>query len=269
MGGGAGAFLLSKTKAHHMPKDLEYRVVDAQAAADGPGFDGYAATWWTVDTYGTAWRKGAFKKSIEQRGSRIPVLAHHDPNRPIGRLTHVEEDAKGLKFSASIVEGVRDGDEMMALLRADVPLGMSFGFRTIKERPPTEKEWEKLTFASDTDQFQTDEGRAYVRIKDETALWELSPVTFPANDLTSFTDVRAAVVADHLTTLIEEIRTGAVDERTAGLIDELVAAWGARTESELREQPPLLPDRARRDRDIAIAVLQAQYGPLLGETYAR
>jgi HK97 family phage prohead protease len=248
-------------------KALEYRVVDATAASDGPGFDGYAATWWAIDTYGTAWKPGAFKKSIAERGARIPVLAHHDPNQPIGRLTSVEEDRKGLKFSASIVEGVRAGDEIMALLRADVPLGMSFGFRTIKERPPTEKEWERLTFANDTDQYQTDEGRAYVRIKEETALWEVSPVTFPANDMTSFTDVRAAVEADHITTLIQEIRAGTVTERTTGLIEDLIAAWNERAEPEAT---PLTPDRARRDRDIAIAVaqIQGQYGYLLGETHA-
>ena len=93
-------------------------------------------------------------------------------------------------------------------------------------------------------------------------------MTFPANDLTSFTDVRAAVEADHLATLIQEIRTGTVNERTAGLIDELIAAWGERAEPDAEEQP-LTPDRARRDRDIAIAVTQAQYGYLLGDSYAR
>jgi HK97 family phage prohead protease len=260
MGGGAGAFLLSKTKAHHMPKDLEYRVVDAQAAADGPGFDGYAATWWTVDTYGTAWKPGAFRKSIAERGARIPELAHHDPNQPIGRLTHVEEDRKGLKFSASIVEETRSGADIMALLRADVPLGMSFGFRTIKERPPTEKEWEKLAYATDTDQYQTDEGRSWVRIKEETALWEVSPVTFPANDLTSFTDVRAAVEADHLTTLLEEIRAGTVNDRSAGLIEQVIAAWGERAEPDAEEQP-LTPDRARQ---IAVALALGKHQGWLG-----
>jgi HK97 family phage prohead protease len=250
-------------------KALEYRVVDATAASDGPGFGGYAATWWTVDTYGTAWKPGAFKKSIAERGARIPVLAHHDPNQPIGRLTSVEEDRKGLKFSASIVEETRSGADIMALLRADVPLGMSFGFRTIKERPPTEKEWEKLTYATDTDQYQTDEGKSWVRVKEETALWEVSPVTFPANDMTSFTDVRAAVEADHITTLIQEIRAGTVTERATALIEDLIAAWNERAEPVASEQP-LTPDRARRDRDIAIAVaqIQGQYGYLLGETHA-
>lgn len=252
-----------------MTKHLEYRVVDAQAASDGPGFDGYAATWWTVDTYGTAWRPGAFKKSIAERGSRIPVLAHHDPQQPIGRLTSVEEDRHGLKFSATIVEETRSGADIMALLRADVPLGMSFGFRTIKERPPKDTEWDKLTFAADTDQYQTDEGRGWVRIKEETALWEVSPVTFPANDLTSFTDVRAAVEADTLTTLLAEIRAGTVTDRTRDLLEEIVAAWGERA-APVADEQPRTPDKARRDRDIAIAVarITGQYGYLLGDPYA-
>lgn len=242
---------------------LEYRVVEAVASEDGPGFDGYAATWWTVDTYGTAWKPGAFKKSISERGSRIPVLWSHNPELPIGRLSDITEDRKGLRFSASIVEETRAGAETMALLRADVPLGMSFGFRTIKERAPKESEWERLEYGEDTDYFQTDEGKSWVRIKEETALWEVSPVTFPANSQTSFTDVRQAVEADTLATITEEIRAGTLDERSIALIEDLIAAWGERAEPEA-EPPSLTPDKARRDREIAIALVQAQYQPLTG-----
>lgn len=237
---------------------LEYRVVDAQA--NDAGFSGYAATWWTVDTFGTAWKKGAFRKSIEERGDRVLVLWAHDPNKPIGRLTALEEDNKGLRFDARIVEETQAGAETMALLRADVPLGMSFGFRTIKERPPKENEWAKLQFAEDTDDFQTDEGRSYIRIKEETAIWETSPVSFPSNSLTSFTDVRAAVEADTLATILEEIRAGTLDERHTALIDELVAAWGERAGPE-DETPSPTPDKARTV-DVALAL--AQYRGWLG-----
>jgi HK97 family phage prohead protease len=249
-----------------MKPKIEYRVVAAQQLEDGPGFDGYAATWMTVDTYGTAWKRGAFKKSIEERGSKIPVLWSHMPDKPIGRLTALEEDSKGLRFTASIVEATQAGAETMALLRADVPLGMSFGFRTIKQRLPKENEWERLTYADDTDWFQSDEGRGHVRIMEETALWEVSPVTFPANTMTLFTDVRAAVEADTLATITEAIKTGTLDERSAVLIDELVAAWGERAGPDEETIPPT-PDRARREKDIAISLAQihAQWGHLLGE----
>jgi HK97 family phage prohead protease len=244
---------------------LEYRVVAATAAEDGPGFAGYAATWMTVDTYGTFWRKGAFKKSIAERALRVPVLWSHNPELPIGRLTMIEEDSKGLRFRAAIVEETQAGAETMALLRADVPLGMSFGFRTIQERVPKESDWAKLKFAEDTDFYQTDEGKAYIRAKEETALWEVSPVTFASNSDTSFTDVRAAVEADTLSTILQEIRAGTLDERHTALIDELVAAWGERAGPE-DDEPSPTPDKARRDRDIAIrlAMLQAQYGGLVG-----
>jgi HK97 family phage prohead protease len=242
---------------------IEYRVVEA--INSDAGFDGYAATWMTVDTYGTAWKRGAFSKSIERNGSKIPVLWSHMPEKPIGRLTALEEDSKGLRFTAAIVEDTQAGAETMALLRNDVPLGMSFGFRTIQERIPKESEWARLQYADDTDFYQTDEGKSYVRIKTETALWEVSPVTFPANDQTSFTDVRAAVEADTLSTILEEIRAGTLNERHTALIDELVAAWGARAEPPDNDQA-LPPDKARRDTEIAISLLdlQSQYGNLLG-----
>ncbi len=242
---------------------IEYRVVAADATESG--FAGYASTFWTVDTYGTAVKPGAFRKSIEERGGRVPVLWGHDPQKPIGRLTALSEDRKGLKFDAAIVEATQAGAETMALLRAGVPLGMSFGFRTIKQRAPKETEWDRLEYAEDTDWFQSDDGRASVRILEEMALWEVSPVTFAANSDTSFTDVRQAVEADTLTTITEAIRAGTLDERSTALIDDLVAAWGERAEPEA-EELSLTPDRARRDRDVAIAIAQitGQYGHLLG-----
>ena len=240
---------------------IEYRVVAAEATDSG--FSGYASTFWAVDTYGTAVKPGAFKKSIQERAGRVPVLWGHDPQKPIGKLISLEEDRKGLKFNASIVEQTQAGAETMALLRADVPLGMSFGFRTIKQRPPKDTEWERLTYAEDTDYFQSDEGRGYVRILEEMALWEVSPVTFAANSDTSFTDVRAAVESDTLATITAAIKAGTVDERVTALIEELVAAWGERAEPV---ETPLTPDRAQRDRDIQIriALLNASYGHLIG-----
>ncbi len=246
-----------------MKPPIEYRVVAADATETG--FSGYASTFWSVDTYGTAVKPGAFKKSIEERGGRVPVLWGHDPQKPIGRLTALSEDRKGLKFDASIVEATQAGAETMALLRADVPLGMSFGFRTIKQRAPKETEWDRLDYAEDTDWYQSDEGRSHVRILEEMALWEVSPVTFPANSNASFTDVRHAVEADTLATITEAIRAGTLDERSIVLIDDLVAAWGDRAEPEA-ETLSLTPDKARRDRDVAIALLDLhrQYGNLCG-----
>ena len=236
---------------------IEYRTVDVRATDDGDGFDGHASTWWVVDSYGTAMKPGAFRKTLKERGDRIPLLWQHWPDVPIGRPTELKEDKTGLSFRASVTTDTRAGAEAMALLRDDVPLGMSFGFQTIKSRPIEDGDADKLDF-SQADAFYTSkEGREYVRIIEEVKLWEISLVTFPANEASLISAVRNDLEADTLSSLLDAIKTGRLDESRTALLAQIVAAWQERAEpvAEVIPDPlPLTPDKARRDRDIAIVM---------------
>ena len=236
--------------------DIQYRMADVRAADDGAGMSGYASHFLSVDSYGTAVKRGAFRKTIKERGQRIPVLWQHDPNIPIGKPTELKEDSTGLRFNATISEGTTHGRDVMALLRDGVPLGMSFGFQTIKDRAAGDDDQLDFTYAPDY--FKGKDGRAQVRVIEEVRLWEISAVTFPANEYAAISDVRATAEADALSSLIEHTRAGTLTDDQAALIAELVAAFDARTQPEPDLSTPLPDENARRQRDLAVQYALAQ-----------
>ena len=234
--------------------NIQYRMADARAENDGAGMSGYASHFWSVDSYGTALKRGAFRKTIRERGERIPVLWQHNPDTPIGKPTELKEDTTGLRFNAAISEGTTHGRDVMALLRDGVPLGMSFGFETIKDRAADDDD--DLDFSTAPDFFKGKDGRKHVRIIEEVRLWEISAVTFPANTMATINDVRETAEADALISLIEHTRNGALTEAQVALIADLVAAFTERAEPEPSDDTPLPDDGARRrtrDADIALA----------------
>jgi HK97 family phage prohead protease len=220
--------------------NIQYRAFDVRALDDGDGFDGYASSWWAVDSYGTAMKPGAFRKTLKERGDRIPLLWQHDPNTPIGKPDELKEDRIGLAFKASVVPEVRAGQEAMALLRAGTPLGMSFGFETVKSRPIEDADADKLDWSQAPKFYTSDEGREYARIIEEVKLWEISLVTFPANEAATISAVRSDQELDALSTILNALRDGSLDERQDALCRELVAAYseraGAGTDHSTPEQ---------------------------------
>lgn len=236
----------------------EYRDVLARADESGSGMSGHASDFGSVDSYGTAIKRGAFRKTLRERSDRIPVLWNHDSNFPIGKPTELKEDATGLRFTAKISEGTTTGRDVMALLRDGVPLGMSFGFETIKDRAVTDDDEIDLTNAPDY--FKSKDGRKQVRIIEEVRLWEISAVTFPSNVKATISDVRAVAEAAAITSLLEHIRSGSLTDDQDALVAELVAAFQERNEPEpdpLGTTP--LPEGNARRNDILARIALAQH----------
>ncbi len=65
-------------------------------------FSGYAALFDVADQARDTIRKGAFARSIRKRGTNLPLLSEHDPNRRIGQIEWVAEDRRGLRMIARI-----------------------------------------------------------------------------------------------------------------------------------------------------------------------
>lgn len=236
--------------------DIQYRMADVRAAEDGAGMSGYASHFLSVDSYGTAVKKGAFRKTIRERGERIPVLWQHNPDYPIGKPTELKEDRTGLFFSAAISEGTTHGRDVMTLLRDGVPLGMSFGFQTIKDRSATDDD--DLDFTNAPDFYKGKNGRAEVRIIEEVRLWEISTVTFPANEQATISDVRSVAEADAIASLIEHLRAGELTDDQTALVAELVAAFEERQKPEPDSTTPLPDESARRNRNLAVQIALAE-----------
>ena len=128
---------------------------------------GYAAVWGVIDSYRTYWIRGAFAKSIQDRGPdsqskyKIVMLWQHDRRDPIGRITVLREDDYGLYFEAEIDE-VPSGDRALKQVRSGTINQFSFGFDYV---------WDKLDYNEELDAIG-------VR---EVELFEISPVTMGAN----------------------------------------------------------------------------------------
>lgn len=154
--------------------NVEYRnfnhLSDIRSNQDNESwtFDGYAVTWGTIDSYNSTFRKGAFKKTISERGDRIKVLWNHNSDEPIGKIVEIHEDKKGLFVKALLTEGVAKANDVYRNLLAGVINTLSFGFIPLQKKT-------------------TKDGVLEIT---EVKLFEVSPVTFEANETAVITDVR-------------------------------------------------------------------------------
>lgn len=154
-------------------KEVEYRhfqpVLDIRTdKIDEWMFEGYAVTWGSVDDYNSTFRKGAFKKTISERGNRIKVLWNHNIDEPIGKIIEIREDDKGLFVRGLLTRGVSKAEDVYKNLKAKVIDTLSFGFNALQSASPQNG----------------------IRDITEVKLYEISPVTFEANETAIILDVR-------------------------------------------------------------------------------
>src|SRR5574337_129393 len=145
---------------------LEFRSSELRASAEEGVIEGYIAKWGQVDSYGTVFDKGAFTKTLRERANKIRALWNHE-DEVIGKPFDLREDDIGLFGRIKLVLSVQRARETYELAKADAIDGFSFGFKTI-----------------------ADAWVGGVRHIKEVALYEISPVIFPANENAEITGVR-------------------------------------------------------------------------------
>ena len=91
-------------------------------------FAGYAAIFGRADRGGDVVRAGAFARSLRRGAGAVPLLWQHAPGRPIGRVSYLEEDKRGLRVIGRLSDGAA-GREAAALLKEGAGRGLSFGYR--------------------------------------------------------------------------------------------------------------------------------------------
>lgn len=74
-----------------------------------------------------AFRRGAFTRTIAERGDRVKLLANHDRDRTLGRATHLDEEARGLVGTVKVSKTTA-GDEALELVRDGALDSFSVGF---------------------------------------------------------------------------------------------------------------------------------------------
>lgn len=143
-----------------------------KATGDDGTVEGYGSVFDVEDSYGDIIKPGAYKATLaahKANNSMPAMLWQHNSDEPIGVWTEMVEDEKGLRVKGQLLLTTVRGREAYELLKIGALKGMSIGFMA--------KDWS----------YQDE-----LRILTAIDLWELSIVTFPANQKATVTGVKSA-----------------------------------------------------------------------------
>jgi HK97 family phage prohead protease len=157
-------------KSAHEIRSYSFEV--KMTGEDGE-IEGYGSVFDVVDSYDDVIAKGAFGKTLgehKSKGSMPAMLWQHDASQPVGVWTEMSEDSHGLKVKGKLAMNTAKGKEAYELMKMGAITGLSIGFMS--------KQW---AYDRETE----------VRTLTEVDLWEVSLVTFPANDKSRVTSVKS------------------------------------------------------------------------------
>lgn len=130
---------------------------------------GYGSIFGNVDSDGDIINKGAYRKTVEESGSRVKYLYQHDMDKPLGKMRELYEDEKGLVFEAEIPK-TQLGKDVIELMKSGVITENSVGIIPVKK--------------------EMQDGYRHIN---EVRLFEISAVTLAANDQAMILDVKGNV----------------------------------------------------------------------------
>lgn len=141
-------------------------------------FSGYGSVFDVVDSYSDVVHRGAFADSLKdwaKKGSFPAMLWQHKFDEPLGPYTRMEEDEHGLYLEGRLlIEDDPLARRAHAHLKAGSITGLSIGY----------------SIAPGGGRWDPDQGVYHLTKVD---LWEVSLVTFPANDAARVETVKHAL----------------------------------------------------------------------------
>lgn len=149
-------------------------TLSLKAVGDDGTVEGYGSVFGVRDNYDDVIASGAFATTLKAHkaaGTMPAMLWQHEADEPIGIWTEMVEDTKGLRIKGQLCLETAQGKEAYALLKMGAINGLSIGFMS--------KQW---AYDRETD----------VRTLTEIDLWEVSLVTFPANEKSRVTNVKSS-----------------------------------------------------------------------------
>ena len=177
---------MSKSFNSYSSKSSEMSIKDLDTGSRKVAI--YLSTFDSLDSDNDIIRKGAFKKSIQERGPQtnsnrqIAFLRYHNWEKQIGRFEELSEDSKGL-FAVGYLGTSTLGSDALADYKDGIIKEHSIGFNYIKD---------KIKFIEDS----SDAGGFYEI--NEVKLWEGSAVTFGANEHTNVIEVAKSLSPQEL-----------------------------------------------------------------------
>lgn len=149
--------------------ELSIKAAEGDDAENYGYFEGYGSVFGVVDSYRERVEKGAFVESLKKKMPKL--LLQHRPDRVIGKFLEAYEDEKGLYVKGRLNLNVQDAREAYHLIKDGSFSGMSIGFNVRQHEVEKETGVVKLL---------------------KIDLWEVSLVTFPANEDANVESVKTA-----------------------------------------------------------------------------
>ena len=170
--------------------------IEIKELSEAGEFSAYGAVFGNEDSYGDVIQRGAFKKSLKawRAQNKWPrMLWQHDATKPIGVYTSMGEDDHGLLIQGKFALDTQQGAEAYNLLKIGALDGFSIGF----------------TIPKNGSIFQGDQ-----RILKEIDLWEVSIVTFPANEMATLAEIKEGnITMSDDTNKVEQLQKAIEDLR--------------------------------------------------------
>ena len=155
----------------------EFAVKELSYNGESRTISGYAAIFNNRDKAGDILLKGCFAKSIQDRGpesqanDKIIMLWQHDQHEPIGKISVLTEDEKGLYFEA-VIDDVERGNQAIKQLESGTLNQFSIGYSYV---------WEKCEYDQERNAF----------IVKEVVLYEISVVSIGCNGETEYLGLKS------------------------------------------------------------------------------
>lgn len=172
---------------------------EIKAINDDGTFSGYGSVFGVVDSYDEVVAQGAFSESLsaqKQSGKMPALLWQHRSGEPIGVYTDMQEDNIGLKVEGKLALKTSRGAEAYELMKMKAISGLSIGF------VPREDSFDRVTG---------------IRTLKKVDLWEVSLVTFPANDAARVQSVKSIEELTDLKSAEAYLRDSAGMSRTQAM----------------------------------------------------
>jgi HK97 family phage prohead protease len=154
-------------KNKHLEFDANFKAVGDE---DSGEFEGYGSVFGVIDSYNEVVDKGAFADSLAKNG--LPkLLLQHSTWMVGGIYLEAREDERGLYVKGQLNLKVNAAREAYELLKQGALTGLSIGFRTLEE------------------EINRETGITHLK---RVKLYEVSIVTFPANEAATISAVKSA-----------------------------------------------------------------------------
>ena len=192
-------------------RDFAFELKSLQS--DGV-FEGYGSVFGVKDSYDEIVAAGAFAESLATHKSQctLPALLwQHRSGEPVGVYTGMHEDNIGLKVSGQLALKTVRGSEAYELLKMKAISGLSIGFAT------REDSYDRVTG---------------IRTLKKVDLYEVSLVTFPANDTARVQGVKNIEFIEDLKSAEQYLREVGMSRTEAKAFIARVKSLGPRDAGE-------------------------------------